>query len=92
MDKLTIPFLGGDTARWQYPFGDLQRCGARLAAGSGRPVSSPDPLQGIHTAVNRRCSGRPSTTTDTCGHAHPRPNLRAQPPGAAVLRSPEAVR
>ncbi|MCM2430034.1 amidohydrolase [Streptomyces sp. RKAG337] len=53
MDELTIPFLGGELASWQYPFGDLLRSGATLAAGSDWPVSSPDPLQGIHVAVNR---------------------------------------
>lgn len=53
MDELTIPFLGGELASWQYPFGDLLRAGATLAAGSDWPVSSPDPLQGIHVAVNR---------------------------------------
>ncbi|MER6423118.1 amidohydrolase [Streptomyces sp. NPDC001137] len=53
MDQLTIPFLGAERAAWQYPFGALLRSGARLAAGSDWPVSSPDPLQGIHVAVNR---------------------------------------
>lgn len=53
MDELTIPFLGPERACWQYPFGSLLRSGARLAAGSDWPVSSPDPLQGIHVAVNR---------------------------------------
>jgi predicted amidohydrolase YtcJ len=53
MDELTIPFLGSQRAAWQYPFGALLRSGARLAAGSDWPVSSPDPLQGIHVAVNR---------------------------------------
>ncbi|MET7985698.1 MULTISPECIES: amidohydrolase [unclassified Streptomyces] len=53
MDELTIPFLGPERATWQYPFGSLLRSGARLAAGSDWPVSSPDPLQGIHVAVNR---------------------------------------
>ncbi|MEU9451030.1 amidohydrolase [Streptomyces sp. NPDC048277] len=53
MDELTIPFLGSERARWQYPFGALLRSGARLAAGSDWPVSSPDPVQGIHVAVNR---------------------------------------
>ncbi|WOX21319.1 amidohydrolase [Streptomyces solicathayae] len=54
MDELTIPFLGPERAAWQYPFGDLLRSGATLAAGSDWPVSSPDPLAGIHVAVNRR--------------------------------------
>lgn len=53
MDELTIPFLGPERALWQYPFGTLLRSGATLAAGSDWPVSSPDPLQGIHVAVNR---------------------------------------
>ncbi|MGI5460508.1 amidohydrolase [Streptomyces sp. CA-249302] len=53
MDELTIPFLGPQRAAWQYPFGSLLRSGATLAAGSDWPVSSPDPLQGIHVAVNR---------------------------------------
>ncbi|AKJ09064.1 amidohydrolase [Streptomyces incarnatus] len=53
MDELTIPFLGPERAARQYPFGALLRSGARLAAGSDWPVSSPDPLQGVHVAVNR---------------------------------------
>ncbi|MEV4615868.1 amidohydrolase [Kitasatospora sp. NPDC049258] len=53
MDELTIPFLGPERAAWQYPFGDLLRAGATLAAGSDWPVSSPDPIAGIHVAVNR---------------------------------------
>ncbi|MFD9421437.1 MULTISPECIES: amidohydrolase [unclassified Streptomyces] len=53
MDELTIPFLGPERAALQYPFGDLRRAGARLVAGSDWSVSSPDPLWGIHVAVNR---------------------------------------
>lgn len=54
MDELCIPFLGPERARWQYPFGSLRSEGAVLAAGSDWMVSSPDPVQGIHVAVNRR--------------------------------------
>lgn len=57
MVELTLPFLGERRAGWQYPFGDLQRSGAVLAAGSDWSVSSPDPLAAIHTAVNRRDVG-----------------------------------
>ncbi|MFB7457091.1 amidohydrolase [Streptomyces sp. NPDC056188] len=53
MDDLTIPFLGPERAAWQYPFGSLLRAGATLAAGSDWSVSSPDPIAGIHVAVNR---------------------------------------
>jgi predicted amidohydrolase YtcJ len=58
MDVLTIPFLGERRARHQYPFGDLLRTGVTLAAGSDWPVSSADPIEGIHVAVNRRLPGR----------------------------------
>jgi predicted amidohydrolase YtcJ len=57
MDELTIPFLGQERSSWQYPFEDLRRAGATLAAGSDWPVSSADPLQGIHVAVNRVAPG-----------------------------------
>jgi predicted amidohydrolase YtcJ len=53
MDDLTIPFLGPERASWQYPFASLDASGATLVAGSDWPVSSPDPLEGIHVAVNR---------------------------------------
>jgi hypothetical protein len=53
MDDLTLPFLDPRLATWQYPFGDLHRAGARLAGGSDWPVTTPDPLQGMHVAVNR---------------------------------------
>ena len=53
MDELTIPFLGPERSAWQYPFGSLLRSGAVLAAGSDWPVSSADPIRGIHVAVNR---------------------------------------
>jgi predicted amidohydrolase YtcJ len=57
MDELTVPFLGEERAGWQYPFGDLHRAGARLVMGSDWPVTSPDPLAAIHTAVTRTSYG-----------------------------------
>ncbi|UNK72511.1 amidohydrolase [Microbacterium sp. H1-D42] len=54
MVDLTLPFLGDERSSWQYPFGDLLRAGAALAAGSDWSVSTPDPMAAIHTAVNRR--------------------------------------
>lgn len=57
MVDLTLPFLGPERGRWQYPFGDLARTGAHLAAGSDWPVTSPDPLAAIHVAVNRTAHG-----------------------------------
>jgi predicted amidohydrolase YtcJ len=62
MDELTIPFLGDERAARQYPFAALIRAGAIVAAGSDWPVSSPNPWEAIHVAVNRR-------TVDTSGDA-----------------------
>lgn len=56
MVDLTLPFLGAPRDAWQYPFGDLLRSGAVLAAGSDWSVSSPNPLAAIHTAVNRQAA------------------------------------
>jgi predicted amidohydrolase YtcJ len=68
MQEHTIPFVGEDLTDWQYSIGSLQRRGARVAFGSDWPVSSPDPLQEIHVAVNRTLSenlGRPGTDETT---------------------------
>ncbi|WP_173922969.1 amidohydrolase [Agromyces sp. Marseille-P2726] len=56
MVELTLPFLGSPRDAWQYPFGDLLRAGAVLAAGSDWSVSTPNPLAAIHVAVNRRAA------------------------------------
>src|SRR5262249_31985514 len=41
---------------WQYPFGSLAASGAQLCFGSDWPVSSPNPMWQMHTAVNRTTS------------------------------------
>lgn len=53
MIDLTLPFLSPAAREQQYVFRSLLDSGARLAFGSDWPVSSPDPLLGIHVAVNR---------------------------------------
>ena len=68
MDDLTIPFVGPERAEWQYSIGSLSRLGARVVFGSDWPVSSPDPIQEIHVAVNRTLSlreGRPGAPETT---------------------------
>lgn len=57
LDTLTLPFLTDDAEAHHYPFGELIASGARLAAGSDWSVSSPDPVQAIHIAVNRVSPG-----------------------------------
>ncbi|MEO7123733.1 MAG: amidohydrolase [Lacisediminihabitans sp.] len=53
MTDLTLPFLDPSLWPWVYPFGDLARANAHLAAGSDWPVSDANPLAGMHVAVNR---------------------------------------
>jgi predicted amidohydrolase YtcJ len=57
MTDLTLPFLGATAREQQYVFRSLLDAGARLAFGSDWPVSSPNPLLGIHVAVNRVAFG-----------------------------------
>jgi predicted amidohydrolase YtcJ len=48
-----LPHLTAAQQEHHFAFGALLRAGVPLAMGSDWPVSSPDPLWGIHTAVNR---------------------------------------
>jgi hypothetical protein len=53
MTVLTIPFIGHERGERQYPFGSLQRAGARLAGGSDWAVSTPNVLEQAQVAVTR---------------------------------------
>jgi len=53
MSRLTIPFLGPERSRRQYPFASLRRAGATLAFGSDWSVSSPNPLLEMQVAIER---------------------------------------
>ncbi|MGO3833607.1 MAG: amidohydrolase [Microbacteriaceae bacterium] len=48
-----LPLIGEGRFGWHFPFGSLHRAGAHLAMGSDWPVTSPDPLWGLHTATQR---------------------------------------
>lgn len=48
-----LPLLGTSREPWHFPFGALHRAGARLAMGSDWPVTDPNPLWAVHTAVHR---------------------------------------
>ena len=54
VEVLTLPFVSETAREQQYVFGSLLRAGARIAFGSDWPVSSANPLSGMHVAVNRR--------------------------------------
>jgi predicted amidohydrolase YtcJ len=53
MEELTIPFLGEERARLQYPFRRLREIGARLAMGSDWAVTTANPLEQLEVAVTR---------------------------------------
>ncbi|MFK0018033.1 amidohydrolase [Streptomyces sp. NPDC090798] len=52
-DGLTIPFLGAERAKLQFPFAALLASGARLAMGSDWAVTTADPLEQLEVAVTR---------------------------------------
>lgn len=53
-DELVLPQLGDERRELQWLYGSLYESGARLTVGSDWNVSSPDPVLGMHIAVNRR--------------------------------------
>jgi predicted amidohydrolase YtcJ len=58
MEELTLPFVGPERADWQYLIASLAGARTRIAFGSDWPISSADPLQEMHVAVNRVKSER----------------------------------
>jgi predicted amidohydrolase YtcJ len=68
MDAFTTPLVGEERSGWQYSIQSLLDRNTRMAFGSDWPVTSPDPLQEIHVAVNRTLStvlGYPGTDETT---------------------------
>lgn len=53
MIDLNIPCLGEERTSWLYPFRSFRDTGAHLAMGSDWPVSTANPWEAIHVAVNR---------------------------------------
>ncbi len=53
-DRMVLPQLGEVRRELQWLYGSLHASGAELTVGSDWNVSSPDPLLGMHVAVNRR--------------------------------------
>ena len=68
VEVLTLPFVSETARQQQYVFGSLLRAGARVAFGSDWPVSSPDPLSGMHVAVNRRAPEDPGDAEPLLPH------------------------
>lgn len=61
-DAGLIPMVGQDRADQSYLFRAMVDSGADIAMGSDWPVSSPDPWDAIHTAVNRTHPAAPAET------------------------------
>jgi predicted amidohydrolase YtcJ len=55
--KVIEPIVGEERSRAMYPFGDLKRAGARLAAGSDWPVSTDNPYMAMQVGVTRQQIG-----------------------------------
>ncbi len=46
--------LGPERVPFMWPFRQLREAGATLAFGTDAPVTDPDPLRGLHTAITRQ--------------------------------------
>jgi predicted amidohydrolase YtcJ len=92
MDQLTLPFMEPDAINRHYPFGEFHAAGAHLAAGSDWPVSSANPIDAIHVAVNRQS---PGSTLPPFGPASQKLDLatalRAYTAGTAYVNGMEDV-
>ena len=53
MIDLNIPYLGAERTGWLYPFKSFADAGTQLAMGSDWPVSTANPWEAIHVALNR---------------------------------------
>ncbi|MFQ6006626.1 MAG: amidohydrolase [Woeseia sp.] len=51
--ELTMPYLGPERSRWQYPIRSVQNAGGMIAFGSDWAVSTANPFPQIETAVTR---------------------------------------
>ncbi|MFQ5547446.1 MAG: amidohydrolase [Woeseia sp.] len=51
--ELTMPYLGPERSRWQYPIRSVQNAGGMIAFGSDWSVSTANPFPQIETAVTR---------------------------------------
>jgi predicted amidohydrolase YtcJ len=53
MEEMTLPQLGAQREKWQYPIGTVMRSGATVTFGSDWPVSTRDWRPGVDVAVAR---------------------------------------
>ena len=53
MVDLNLPVLGPERSTWLYPFASFAEAGTHLAMGSDWPVSTANPWEAIHVALNR---------------------------------------
>jgi predicted amidohydrolase YtcJ len=90
MDELTVPLLGEERARLQFPFGELHRRRTMFAMGSDWSVSTANPLEQIEVAVTRVDPGRRGGTPFLVDQALPlRVALGAFTAGSAFINHDE---
>ena len=77
-----LPLLTTDQQKRHFPFATLHRNGVPVAFGSDWPVSTPDPIAGLHTAVTR---------TAAPGDVHA-PDMRSRTEPLLTVRAPVARR
>lgn len=66
-----LPFLTAEQQAHHFVFRSLRDAGAPLALSSDWPVSSPDPLWGIHVAVNRTAPAGDPHAQDATAQTEP---------------------
>ncbi|WP_028708996.1 amidohydrolase [Propionicicella superfundia] len=79
-----LPLLTADQQERHFAYGSLARAGVRVAFGSDWPVSTPDPIANIHTAVNRTAAPGDPHASDPRSLADPLLPGEALPVEAAV--------
>lgn len=66
-----LPLLTSTQQDWHFAYGSLHQAGIPVAFGSDWPVSTPDPIAGLHTAVNRTAAPDDPHAADTRSRHEP---------------------
>lgn len=92
MEEMTLPFLAPELHTHQYAFRSLERAGVPLAFGSDWPVTTPNPMDWIHVAVNRSYPGDSAAALLPEEALSRESALRAATSGAAFAARQEDIR
>ena len=88
-----LPLLTASQQDRHFAYGSLWRAGIPVAFGSDWPVSTPDPIAGLHTAVNRTAAPDDPHASDARSRHDPLlPNERLSLEAALTAYTREAAR